>query len=67
MLTSAEPEPGAGAHPEPGPVTLMCGAGDRAMTAASLLARRGHPDLAVAVGGPGDWAAAHGQPLQTGP
>jgi glyoxylase-like metal-dependent hydrolase (beta-lactamase superfamily II)/rhodanese-related sulfurtransferase len=70
-LTSAEPEPGPGPGPEPGPgarpVTLMCGAGDRAMTAASLLARRGHPDLAVAVGGPGDWAAAHGQPLETGP
>jgi 3-mercaptopyruvate sulfurtransferase SseA len=45
----------------------MCGAGDRAMTAASLLARRGHPDLAVAVGGPEDWATAHGQPLETGP
>jgi hydroxyacylglutathione hydrolase len=70
-LTSAEPDPAPGPGPEPGPgarsVTLMCGAGDRAMTAASLLARRGHPDLAVAVGGPEDWAAAHGQPLETGP
>jgi hypothetical protein len=37
------------------------------MTAASLLARHGHQHLAVAVGGPGDWAAAHGRPLETGP
>ena len=72
-LTSAEPEPAAAAGPAsdqgPGtrPVTLMCGAGDRAMTAASLLARRGHPDLAVAVGSPEDWAAAHGRPLESGP
>jgi hydroxyacylglutathione hydrolase len=48
------------------PLTLMCGHGERAMTAASLLARRGHPSLAVAVGGPPDWAAAHGRPLETG-
>ena len=52
--------------PEPGPVTLMCGHGERAMTAASLLARHGHPSLAVAIGGPPDWAAAHGRPLETG-
>jgi hydroxyacylglutathione hydrolase len=58
---SAEPDPGAR------PVTLMCGAGDRAMTAASLLARRGHPGLAVAVGSPEDWAAAHDRPLETDP
>jgi glyoxylase-like metal-dependent hydrolase (beta-lactamase superfamily II)/rhodanese-related sulfurtransferase len=70
-LTSAEPgaAPDGRPGPDPGarPVTLMCGHGERAMTAASLLARRGHPDLAVAVGGPEDWAAAHGQPLETGP
>jgi hypothetical protein len=35
------------------------------MTAASLLARLGHQDLAVAIGGPGDWAAARGLPLET--
>jgi hypothetical protein len=34
------------------------------MTAASLLARQGGRDLAVAIGGPGDWAAAHDQPLE---
>ena len=70
-LTSAEPgavaDPGPDQDPAARPVTLMCGAGDRAMTAASLLARRGHPDLAVAVGGPEDWAAAHDQPLETSP
>jgi len=48
------------------PLTVMCGHGERAMTAASLLTRRGHRDLAVAIGGPQDWAAAHGRPLETG-
>ncbi len=47
------------------PLTVMCGHGERAMTAASLLARLGHPDLTVAVGGPDDWAAAHHHPLET--
>ena len=42
-----------------GPVTLMCGHGERAMTAASLLDRAGHRDVTVAVGGPDDWAAGH--------
>jgi hydroxyacylglutathione hydrolase len=56
----------AGAHLGPDPVTLMCGHGERAMTAASILAAAGHQDLAVAVGGPGDWAAATGQALVTG-
>jgi glyoxylase-like metal-dependent hydrolase (beta-lactamase superfamily II)/rhodanese-related sulfurtransferase len=46
------------------PLTLMCGHGERAMTAASLLARLGHQDLAVAIGGPDDWAAARGLPLE---
>jgi glyoxylase-like metal-dependent hydrolase (beta-lactamase superfamily II)/rhodanese-related sulfurtransferase len=49
------------------PLTVMCGHGERAMTAASLLARQGDQDLAVAIGGPGDWAAARDQPLETGP
>jgi glyoxylase-like metal-dependent hydrolase (beta-lactamase superfamily II)/rhodanese-related sulfurtransferase len=48
------------------PLTLMCGHGERAMTAASLLARHGHQSLAVAIGGPPDWSAAHGRPLETG-
>jgi hydroxyacylglutathione hydrolase len=46
-----------------GPVTVMCGHGERAMTAASLLARAGHHDLRVAHGGPQDWQRATGQPL----
>jgi hydroxyacylglutathione hydrolase len=46
-----------------GPVTLMCGHGERAMTAASLLARAGHKDLRVARGGPQDWQRATGQTL----
>ena len=47
-----------------GPLTLTCGHGERAMTAASLLAARGRTDLSVLVGGPDDWAAATGRPLQ---
>jgi hydroxyacylglutathione hydrolase len=46
-----------------GPVTVMCGHGERAMTAASLLARAGHHDLQVAHGGPQDWQRATGQAL----
>lgn len=49
-----------------GPVTVMCGHGERAMTAASLLAARGITGVSVAVGGPDDWAAATGRPLETG-
>ena len=46
-----------------GPVTVMCGHGERAMTAASLLARAGRHDLRVAHGGPVDWQRATGQAL----
>jgi glyoxylase-like metal-dependent hydrolase (beta-lactamase superfamily II)/rhodanese-related sulfurtransferase len=46
-----------------GPVTVMCAHGERAMTAASLLARAGHKDLRVAHGGPQDWQRATGQAL----
>ena len=38
---------------------VMCGHGERAMTAASLLERAGRPEVAVLVGGPDDWADAH--------
>jgi glyoxylase-like metal-dependent hydrolase (beta-lactamase superfamily II)/rhodanese-related sulfurtransferase len=51
----------------PGPITLMCGHGERAMTAASILEARGHQDVAVAVGGPTDWAEVPGRHLHTGP
>jgi hydroxyacylglutathione hydrolase len=50
----------------PGPTVLMCGHGERAAGAASLLERAGHHHLAVLVGGPDDWAAATGRPLDTG-
>jgi rhodanese-related sulfurtransferase len=46
-----------------GPVTVMCGHGERAMTAASLLARAGRNDLRVALGGPRDWQRATGHAL----
>lgn len=49
-----------------GPLVLMCGHGERAMTAASLLARAGHRDLAVLVGGPADWSTTTGKQLETG-
>ena len=55
-----------GTRIEPGPLTLICGHGERAMTAASLLAAAGHHDLTVAVGGPDDWATATGCHLQAG-
>jgi hydroxyacylglutathione hydrolase len=46
-----------------GPVTVMCGHGERAMTAASLLTRAGRQDLRVARGGPQDWRRATGEAL----
>lgn len=49
-----------------GPVTVMCGHGERAMTAASLLAIRGHAHLTVLAGGPEDWHRTTGQRLETG-
>ena len=45
---------------------VMCGHGERAMTAASLLQRAGRRGLAVLAGGAGDWAAATGRSLQEG-
>jgi hydroxyacylglutathione hydrolase len=49
------------------PTVLMCGHGERAAGAASVLERAGHRDLAVLVGGPEDWARATGSALATGP
>ena len=46
-----------------GPLTVMCGHGERAATAASLLAAAGRPDVAVLDGGPADWASATGEDL----
>ncbi|MBW3620525.1 MAG: MBL fold metallo-hydrolase [Actinobacteria bacterium] len=43
-----------------GPVLVHCGHGERAMAAASLLERAGHPDVAVLAGGPADIRATTG-------
>ena len=47
----------------PGPLTVMCGHGERAMTAVSILAAQGRTDISVLVGGPGDVVAARSQRL----
>lgn len=44
---------------------VMCGHGERAATAASLLEQSGHAGVAVVVGGPEDWAARTGRRLTT--
>jgi glyoxylase-like metal-dependent hydrolase (beta-lactamase superfamily II)/rhodanese-related sulfurtransferase len=49
-----------------GPVTVMCGHGERAMTGASILTARNHRDVSVLDGGPDTWAAASGRPLVVG-
>jgi glyoxylase-like metal-dependent hydrolase (beta-lactamase superfamily II)/rhodanese-related sulfurtransferase len=46
-------------------LTVMCGHGERAMTAASVLERRGRTDVTVLQGGPPDWATATGEALAT--
>jgi glyoxylase-like metal-dependent hydrolase (beta-lactamase superfamily II)/rhodanese-related sulfurtransferase len=48
----------------PGPWVTMCGHGERATTAASVLERAARHDVAVAVGGPDDWAQATGTSLE---
>jgi hydroxyacylglutathione hydrolase len=58
--------PANAARLSPGPIVVMCGHGERAMTGASLLRRAGHRDLAVLDGGPGAWARATGARLTTG-
>jgi hydroxyacylglutathione hydrolase len=50
-----------------GPLTVMCGHGERAMTAASILAVGGRDEIAVLDGGPDMWSTATGNPLETGP
>jgi len=49
-----------------GPIVVMCGHGERAMTAASILERAGRTDVAVLDGGAADWARAASRPLETG-
>ncbi len=48
------------------PAVVMCGHGERAMGAASLLETAGHHDLAVLDGGPQDWVRATGGRLEIG-
>jgi glyoxylase-like metal-dependent hydrolase (beta-lactamase superfamily II)/rhodanese-related sulfurtransferase len=52
--------------PRRDPLTVMCGHGERAMSAASILEAGGHGELAVVLGGPADWASASGRALETG-
>ena len=47
------------------PVVTMCGHGERAATAASVLERAGHVGVAILQGGPADWADATGRRLET--
>ncbi len=48
-----------------GPVVVMCGHGERAMTAASLLAQHGRRDVAVLQNaGAREWSDATGRPLE---
>jgi glyoxylase-like metal-dependent hydrolase (beta-lactamase superfamily II)/rhodanese-related sulfurtransferase len=53
----------AAATMPPGPVTVMCGHGERAMTGASILTAQGRTYVTVLAGGPEDWAASAVQPL----
>ncbi len=48
-----------------GPVQTMCAHGERAATAASLLAADGRTDVTIVTGGPGEWATASGTALDT--
>jgi glyoxylase-like metal-dependent hydrolase (beta-lactamase superfamily II)/rhodanese-related sulfurtransferase len=54
------------AQDAPGEAVVICGHGERAMTAASLLERAGRRGLSVLAGGPQDWVAATGRQLQDG-
>jgi hydroxyacylglutathione hydrolase len=48
-----------------GPVTMMCGHGERAMTGASILTAHGHDNVVALHGGPDTWSDATGIPLET--
>lgn len=47
-------------------VTFMCGHGERAMSAASLVARSGLDDVCVMDGGPDSWSQVTGHALELG-
>lgn len=48
------------------PTVVMCGHGERAMGAASILAAAGFTDVSVLDGSPEDWAAANDENLASG-
>jgi glyoxylase-like metal-dependent hydrolase (beta-lactamase superfamily II) len=48
------------------PTLVMCGHGERAMGAASLLSRQRFSQVSVLAGGPAGWAEATGQRLEAG-
>jgi hydroxyacylglutathione hydrolase len=48
------------------PLTVMCGHGERAMTAASILASRGRDEIFVLDGGPESWWSSTGNELERG-
>ena len=50
----------------PGPVVVMCGHGERAMSAASILEQSGPSRISVLSGGPAELAGAEGRPMETG-
>lgn len=49
-----------------GPVVTMCGHGERATTAASILELAGHAGVAVLIAGAEEWAKATGNTLEVG-
>jgi hydroxyacylglutathione hydrolase len=54
-----------GTVPAPaGPLTVLCGHGERAMTGASILAAAGHGDVRVLRGGPDDLLRLRGEALE---
>lgn len=57
----------ADAHLGVGPVTVMCGHGERAMTGASILTAHGRTDVVVLDGGPDTWSASTGNRLEIAP
>ena len=48
----------------PGPAVTMCGHGERAATAASVLERAGRTDIEILRGGPEDWHRVTGRLLE---
>jgi glyoxylase-like metal-dependent hydrolase (beta-lactamase superfamily II)/rhodanese-related sulfurtransferase len=55
---------GEGGNLPSGPLAVMCGHRERAMSGASLLERAGRRDVTVLLGGPGDWSRDTGRPLE---